>query len=152
MFNSTVFASNNGIMGGAINLENSHLIFAPHTRITFQDNYALTHGGAINVIGRADVIFPCFYQIADPSFLENPNISLYFEGNYAEEAGSVLYGGSVDRCIITTQSSLIVNSSYEVFGYLVDIGPHNEATSLIASDSITVCVCINGAPVCTARD
>lgn len=148
--NST-FINNSGIIGGAINLENSRLYFTPHTRITFRDNYALIHGGAINVIGRLDVIFPCFYQIIDPSYLENPNVTLHFEGNYAEEAGSVLYGGSVDRCIITTQSALNVHSSAVVFDSIVDIGPHSSTTSLIASDSTIVCACTNDVPQCTIR-
>lgn len=146
---SSVFNNNSGIVGGAINLENSHLYFAPDTQITFRGNYALLHGGAINVIGRLDVVFPCFYQLLD---LEKPtNVTLHFEGNYAEEAGSILYGGSVDRCIITAQSALNVNSSAAVFDSIVDIGPHSNATSLISSDSMTVCACVDDVPMCTIR-
>lgn len=151
MFNSVQFEHNSGIEGGAINLENSHLFFAPYTRITFQDNYALVHGGAINVIGRSDVISACFFQVLDPSFLENPNVTLYFEGNYAEDAGNVLYGGSVDRCIVSTHSSLDTLASTKVFDYLVDIANHDTSTSLISSNSITVCTCVDDIPHCPLR-
>jgi predicted outer membrane repeat protein len=152
MSNSVVFEGNNGIAGGAVNLEYSHLIFTPHTRVTFRDNYALTHGGAINAIGRSDVIFPCPFQVLDPSMLPDPNVTLHFEGNYAEQAGSVLYGGSVDRCIIITGSSLTFESPTEAFDTLVDIGPHSNDTSLISSDSTRVCYCINNVPTCDVRE
>lgn len=149
MSNSTVFVNNSGIIGGAINLENSHLIFAPHTQLTFRDNYARTHGGAINVIGRSDGIFPCFYQVIDPNCTLEPDVNLYFEGNYAKEAGSVLYGGSVDRCIVQSSYTL---SSTDLFDLLVDIGPHSNDTSLISSDPNKVCVCVNNVPNCARRN
>lgn len=152
MSGTNIFAGNSGIVGGGINLQDSRLIFAPHTLIVFRDNFALQHGGAINVIQRSDVIFPCFFQISDRDFLSDPNITLYFQDNYAKKAGSLLYGGSVDRCIVATQSSFYVNTSSEVFDYLVSVGPHRSDTSLIASDSMIVCVCIQDVPNCILRD
>lgn len=146
------FDKNNGITGGGINMENSQIVFMPHTKITFLHNYALQHGGALNVVGRSDVVFPCFFQINDPTYQPNPNVTLYFEGNYAEDAGSVLFGGSVDRCIVATMSYLFAKTSSEVFDYLVDIGPHSNATSLISSESMMVCVCLDEIPNCTLRD
>ena len=151
MSGTNIFTGNSGINGGGISLQDSRLIFAPHTLVVFRDNFALQHGGAISVIQRSGVIFPCFFQINDLDFLSDPNITLYLQDNYAQEAGSLLYGGSIDRCIVSTQSSFHVNTSSEVFDYLVKVGPHRNDTSLIASDSMTVCVCINNIPNCVSR-
>ncbi len=123
----------------------------PHTRVLFQDNYALYRGGAISVSERSDLVLPCFFQISDLQFLPDPNISISLRGNYAEEAGSVLFGGSVDRCIVATRSSLFANTSTEVFDYLVDIGPQSNGTSLISSDPSVVCICHEGKPLCSSR-
>ena len=153
MSNLIIFDGNSGVVGGAINLKTSPLVFTPHTQLVFTENYALTHGGAINVIERSDVVSPCFLQVLDPtaSYQQDPNVTLYFEGNYAEMAGSVLYGGSVDRCVTTARSSLDFLNATEAFNKLVDIGPHNIDTSLISSDSSAVCACVNNVPVCDVR-
>ena len=152
MFDSITFDGNSGIVGGAVNLEDSYLFFAPHTRVTFRDNYALMHGGAINVIGQSDLTLGCFFQVLDPNYQQDPNVTLYFEGNYAEESGSILYGGAVDRCTVIAQSSLGLLNSTGVFERLVDIGPHSNDTSLISSDSTRVCMCVNSVPVCDKRE
>ena len=151
MSGTNIFTGNSGIIGGGISLQDSRLIFVPHTLVVFRDNFALQHGGAINIIQQSDVNFPCFFQINDIDFLSDPNITLYFQDNYAQEAGSLLYGGSVDRCIVSTQSSFHINTSSEVFDYLVKVGPHRSDTSLIASDSTIVCVCDNNIPNCVSR-
>ena len=145
------FDRNSGINGGAIDLQDSRIGFSPNTRVTFTNNYALNRGGALHVVGRSDVAQPCFFQIHDPNLLLDPNVTLYFENNFAEEAGSVLYGGSIDRCIVSADSALQVNTSGEVFDYLVDIGPHSTESSTVSSDSLKVCFCINGIPDCGQR-
>lgn len=145
------FEDNSGIFGGAMDLQNSHVSFSPHTRVTFQRNYARFRGGAIYVQLRSDVIFPCFFQVSDLSFLPDPNITLYFRDNYAEQAGSVLYGGSVDSCIVSTQSGLFQNTSSQIFDYLFDIGPHSNDTSIVSSDASQVCVCRGNVPSCDSR-
>lgn len=147
-----VFRNNSGIRGGAINLQSSNLILTPNTRIEFKDNYAFYQGGALNVVGRSDVVLPCFFQISDPSFRPDPNITLFFQDNYAEEAGSVLFGGAIDRCIVAVQSSLFVNTSGEIFDFLADVGPHSDASSLISSEPQAVCVCVNDVMECALRD
>ena len=151
MSGHTRFEDNSGITGGAMDIQSSHISFTPHTRVTFYRNYALLRGGAIHVQGRTDVVFPCFFLVSDLSYLPDPNITLQFEDNYAQEAGSVLYGGSIDRCIVATESSLSQNTSGEVFDYLFDIGPHRNDTSLISSDSTQVCLCVGDIPDCSLR-
>ena len=144
------FISNSGIEGGAIEMQNSHLVLSPNTRVNLLDNYALYNGGALKVTGRNDLAVLCFFQVNDP--LLNPNITLHFEGNYAEQAGSVLYGGSIDRCIVNPQTFLSLNSSSEVFDFLTDIGPHSNETSTISSDPLIVCLCVGDKPDCTQRE
>ena len=145
-----LFHGNSGISGGAVNLENSFIYIKSSTNITFTNNFALRHGGAINVVNREDIRLPCFYQVNDPQFLINPNINLYFEGNFAREAGSVLYGGSIDSCFVESTSYFSGQSSTYVFDQITTIGYHNNETSLISSEPVRVCLCSNGLPDCTA--
>ena len=146
------FDGNSAISGGGLDLESSSIILVPHTRLLFRSNYALLRGGAISIVERGDIVLPCFFQISDLSFLPDPNISISLRNNYAEEAGSVLFGGSVDLCYVLAQSSLSTNTSSEVFNYLFNIGPHVNTTSLISSEPSVVCICLDGQPNCLPRN
>lgn len=145
-----IFDSNSGITGGAMYLENSFIYIRPDTNISFTNNFALRHGGAINTVDRTDIRLPCFYQIIDPNFLIDPNVHLYFEDNFAQEAGSLLYGGSIDSCYIEATSSFSGQSSMYVFDQITRIGYHSSDTSLISSEPARVCPCSNGVPDCGA--
>ena len=144
-----LFDSNSGIRGGAMDLDNSYIYLRPNTNITFINNFALQTGGAINTVSREDIRLPCFYQVHDPDFLIDPNISLYFEGNYAQEAGSVLYGGSIDSCYVEATSYFSGQSSTYVFDQITTIGYHSNDSSLISSEAIRLCSCTSGLPDCT---
>ena len=141
---------NTGTNGGGMNLINSYLYIAPNSRIWFTGNTALRHGGAINVITKHELITAllCFYQVQDASFQPDPNITLIFRDNYAVEAGSVLYGGSIDECIVGPNSVYFGESSAAVFNKITDIGVHRNESSLIASDPTDVCPCENDTPIC----
>ena len=141
-----LFDSNSGIRGGAMDLDNSYIYLRPNTNITFINNVALQTGGAINTVSREDIRLPCFYQVHDPDFLIDPNISLYFEGNYAQEAGSVLYGGSIDSCYVEATSYFSGQSSMYVFDQITTIGYHSNDSSLISSEAIRLCSCTSGLP------
>ena len=144
-----LFDSNNGIRGGAIDLDNSYIYLCPNTNISFVNNFAIQTGGAINTVSREDIRLACFYQVNDPDFLIDPNIRLYFEGNYAEEAGSVLYGGSIDSCYVEATSYFSGQSSTYVFDQITTIGYHNSESSLISSEALRLCSCASGFPDCT---
>ena len=144
-----IFDSNNGIKGGAMDLDNSYIYLRPNTNITFINNFALQTGGAINTVSREDIRLPCFYQVNDPDFLIDPNINLYFEGNYAQEAGSVLYGGSIDSCYVEATSYFSGQSSTYVFDQITTIGYHSSDSSLISSEALRLCSCTGGLPDCT---
>ena len=67
-----------------------------------------------------------------------------FDGNEAL-AGSVLVGGSIDRCTIDGQ--LLPNSG-KVFDAIIDISNQPQTHSVISSPSFHVCLCENSQPRC----
>ena len=71
------------------------------------------------------------------------NVHLVFKNNYADTAGSVLYGVAVDNCKLT--HGLDSNSSGEVFDKMVHIDNDTEysTTSTISSDPLQICPCEN---------
>ena len=145
-----LFDTNNGIRGGAMDLDNSYIYLRPNTNVTFINNFALQTGGAINTVSREDIHLPCFYQVNDPDFLIDPNVRLYFEDNYAQQAGSVLYGGSIDSCYVEATSYFSGQSSTYVFDQITTIGYHSSESSLISSEALRLCSCTTGKlPVCT---
>ena len=169
---NNVFSSNlSSTSSGAIFLQSSTLYFSPNSNVTFIKNTA-TYGGAIYVDSGSSLYFQsptnvsffsntalytrgaifvetpasdtCFYSL-DCTDIED--IHLYFEGNYAGDAGSVLYGGNIDTCVMHSCSH---NSTY-IFDTITEIGYHNPSTSLISSDSpcdaFTNHVCLTGQSV-----
>ena len=99
----------------------------------FINNTAVFTGGAIYV--ETPTITACFYSIF-PNCDDIESIHLYFEGNYAGDAGSVLYGGNIDTCQIKQQC--IYNSTY-VFNTITEIG--SPSVSSISSDSPCIYSC-----------
>ena len=132
--NST-FINNTATYEGAIYVDSdSILYFQSPTNVSFISNTAVFTGGAIYV--ETPVSDTCFYSL---DCTEIEGIHLYFEGNYAGDAGSVLYGGNIDTCQIQSpQCNTFYNSTY-VFNTITEIGNHDPSTSLISSDS----PCIN---------
>ena len=96
------FRDNIAVNGGALTLcEGSTMYLKPHTHLIFSHNHAMNAGGAIYVDQKCTSTTSfCFYQIdAPPEFnTSDLDISVKFENNTAEYAGSALYGGNVDRC------------------------------------------------------
>ena len=130
--NST-FNSNTATYGGAIYIDSdSILYFESPTNVSFISNTALFTGGAIYVETPASDT--CFYFL-DCTDIED--IHLYFEGNYAGDAGSMLYGGNIDTC---QPQSCMYNSTY-AFNKITKIGYHNPSTSLVSSDSPCIYSC-----------
>ena len=120
----TTFIDNTAKYGGAIYVDStSNISFNSPTNVLFINNTAVLTGGAIYVEPLASIA--CFYGC------NTNNINLYFEGNYAGDAGSVLYGGNIDICQI---EGCPFNSTY-VFNTITKIGYHDPSSSLISSDS-----------------
>ena len=134
--NST-FINNTAKYGGAIYVDSdSILYFTAPTNVTFISNTALFAGGAIYVETPSSTT--CFYSL---DCTEIEGIHLYFVGNYAGDAGSVLYGGNIDTCQIQSpQCNIFYNSTY-VFNTITEIGNQDPSTSLISSDSPCIYPC-----------
>ena len=133
----STFINNTATYGGAIYVDSdSSISFQSPINVTFINNTALFTGGAIYVEPQDSSM--CFYSLLDCYYIEN--IHLYFEGNYAGDAGSVLYGGNIDTCQMLEDSNCTYNSTY-IFDSITEIGYHNPSSSLISSDSPCIYSC-----------
>ena len=131
---NTTFSNNTAIYGGAIYIDSvSSLNYDSPTNISFIENTAVFTGGAIYV--EASTTNTCFYSI---NCAEIEGIHLYFDSNYAGDAGSVLYGGNIDTCQI--QPMCMYNSTY-VFNNITEIGRYDPSISRISSDSPCIYSC-----------
>ena len=127
--------NNTAVNGGSIYMdESSFFIFPLHTfQANFINNTAKLAGGAIYARALSSSYISqsygkCFFHIPiEWNFHEN--VSLYFEGNTAEEAGSVLYGGNIENC------------PPRLF-YYFKIGHQTKPSSLISSEAMYICHCI----------
>ena len=146
------FEGNMGMNGGGLLIcDRSFLFLTPHTNVSFIGNHATGTGGGIYVSGLCLESIPeCFFQFSrsilntkDMPLLKT--VSVYFANNTAGQAGSAIYGGSVDHCVIlnpwayTTSTILGLKVFYEVFHI-----SHKETDySYITSDPYEVCFCSN---------
>ena len=148
-FGDNYFINNAGRKGGGINfIITSYIYLSPDAYLSFIDNHADVTGGAINIDQPAvyythDVsVALCFFQ-----FLGTKNRTyFYFNNNTAVEAGTAIYGGAVDSCLLADQGlysepSLFLNSSTFV---------NQPGNSVISSDPLDVCFCNNeNSPNCS---
>ena len=159
--NGNISFTNNGYntrdsRGGAMYLGiSSTLSILPHTTVHWESNHA-TLGGAIYVGSHNPLIYctdidchiyttkKCFFQISTVNLLSG--IQLVFKNNSADIAGSVLYGGTIDKCKLDWK----YDKSSKVFDMLVQYQADNK-TSSISSDPFHVCPCENNYPECSKR-
>ena len=113
----------------------SYLYLNTSVSMNFINNTASHTGGAIEVqqnvvqLGLETLsITSCFYQYHELDKI------FYFEGNKAGVAGSVLYGGATDNCLIGGTTNFFLDIST-----FVNQSDH----SLISSDPRRVCFCLN---------
>ena len=161
-FNGTIYFNNNGYYGGEAHTLNGYtgggvymgikstISILPHTTVYCENNHA-THGGAIYVQDASPTSYcihvssylpkeECFFQLPGQNLSSGINVQLVFKNNYADDAGSVLYGGAVNNCKLI--HGLDSHSSGKVFDMIV----HNNDTdyntaSKISSDPIYTCPC-----------
>ena len=145
--------------GGAIYLKSATFSILPQTTVHWESNHAHL-GGAIYVFDTDPRIYctqndtyniqkpKCFFQLPGQDLSNGADVRLVFKNNFADAAGSLLYGGAIDNCMLVGLDS---NSSGEVFDMLV----HNEddtdysTTSNISSDPFHICPCENNHPDCS---
>ena len=138
---SVMFINNTALYGGAMFIDSlSTFLFISPCNVSFINNKALL-GGALYV--RREV-YPMLYQEPQPCFFEVnttyfnfTGVRMYFEGNSAGEAGSVLYGGDIDNCSLLNR----VLPSGELFDSITIFGPNDNSSALISSDPTSVCLC-----------
>ena len=151
------FTGNYAPYGGALYLDSySNISITLPTTVYFINNTAFVSGGAIYV---EDTQSPdnqpsCFFQVNSANHTLTP--SFIFEQNSAQLAGSVLYGGNIDNCIVncdglppeyqSTCHKANSNISGIVFDAITTIGAQanqTEIISTISSDPCTVILCDN---------
>ena len=153
-------ADNEVSQGGAIYLTlNSTFSILPHTTVCWENNHA-TLGGAIYVSDVNPLIYcsqiapyiaayvpreECFFQLPGQNLSNDLDAQLIFKNNFADAAGSVLYGGAIDNCKLRVTGLDLHYSSGDVFDmlfrYEADTG--YSTTSKISSDPLHMCVCNN---------
>ena len=144
------FVNNTGYDGGALALyAGSQIVIGRDAHLKFIGNHAKHFGGAIyventNYLVLSDIhSIMCFYQLLDPlSTSMNPRVVL--ENNTANYAGSALYGGWIDICQIEG-----VYTTHHDFNTLFQVNDWELDLSLIASNPLRVCLCIDSRPDCS---
>ena len=140
---SVNFVNNNATNGGALFIDQSSTInFTSPCNVTFINNTAYLSGGAIYVqeVNRLFEKSRCFFQFNETSNTEQYDVNVYFEGNHADEAGSVLYGGAIDNCILYC-NNMCNSSSGSIFDMITHVGNHDDSVSIYSSDPIMICYC-----------
>ena len=134
--------------GGLLLLDNSVMYLTPNTHIVFSHNHATYAGGAIYVksdgfsLGNGKSM--CFYQFdAINQNISDLNIQITFENNTAYFAGSALYGGFVDICLIGLSTE---RNNY--FDSIFKVQNTDENPTAISSDPQMVCPCNESKPNC----
>ena len=104
-------------------MSSSYMVLSLHSRLWFQNNCAL-FGGAIYIQEQELFSFnePCFFV---PTYLSNGTVSepsvkhLYFEGNTAQYAGDVLFGGRIDTCtLLSNGNNQFTGASFDTLSSL----------------------------------
>ena len=112
------FQDNIATYGAGLTLfDNSVMYLRPNTHIIFSRNHATYAGGAIYV--QSDDVgssLRCFYQFDEVNqTISDLNIQITFENNTAYFAGSALYGGLVDFCLLVPFETERSNSFDSIF-------------------------------------
>ena len=166
----SVLRNNTSDRGGGLALRgDSYFILKPPVEVYFINNHADTYGGAIYVEKTFVTRRECFFQLMlnSPSavnslFTASHTIKqlvpkVHFQKNSALVAGSVLYGGEVDTCLIQPDARVSIAKEYNVT--LQSITPtfifntsfqyqDQTESSAISSEADHVCFCSGGAPNC----
>ena len=147
------FVNNTGYNGGALSLyAGSQIVIGRHAKLKLIGNHAKHFGGAIYVDNANHQVFStfgvsCFYKLADTfNTIINPHV--VFENNTADYSGSALYGGWIDFCSYATedQTKLLTGPGFDS---LFQVNGGELDYSVIASNPLRVCLCIDSRPECS---
>ena len=171
------FVQNTAQYGGALAFSHtSKLILSDPLRAKFVENKGLASGGAIyyedsfsrsqcvNMTTKEQQTVDCFIELTSES-----NILLTFVNNVAGDAGTVLYGGSIDSCNLyigeTTRdtcgnrmagksiSGYKVVELFESISHIISIkSVPSKKSSEISSDPLHICLCKDGNLQCEEQE
>ena len=148
------FAENYGDKGGAMALHKNSIIgIGEHATIQFTQNHAQTFGGAfyVNEANDYQLVFGsirqirCFFQLLNYSSMSE---RVFFINNTADYAGSDLYGGWGDLCMIKDVFDNSLHIGNKFFNRTFTFTPNNGNHSAISSNPTRVCLCEAMIPVC----
>ena len=154
------FTNNSAFHGGAIFLSSSSvLLLRPGAVLFFTNNRALRRGGAIFIEGNRNEVFfyECHIQVYDPLLhsLSQLGVYMFFSNNTASEAGNAIFGGQIDTCQTLAPSGFFVyNAAFTgqfILEFISYFEPQN-TTSLISSDALNICFCVNDIFDCSERE
>ena len=134
--NGTVtFHSNTGIDGGGLAMYgNSYIVLHKNSLFDFTNNSAKQRGGAIFVDTQL-LYAPCFFQYSDNTLPESIKVTI--TGSKANIAGTVLFGGDIDNCLLFRSNQTYGSESFDkTFNYSTQAG-----SSVISSEPTDVCFC-----------
>ena len=147
------FVDNTGYDGGALALyAGSEIVIGRFAHLKFIGNHAKHFGGAIYVdnanhqVFSTFVLISCFYKLAD-TFNTSVIPHILIENNTADYAGSALYGGWIDFCTTERQRDKLFTGPD--FDSLFQVNGRELDSSIIASNSLHVCLCIDSRPGCS---
>ena len=147
------FVNNTGYNGGALALSaGSEIVIGRFAHLKFIGNHAKHFGGAIYVDNANHDVFStfltisCFYKLAD-TFNTSVIPHILVENNTADYAGSALYGGWIDFCTIERQRDRWFTGPG--FDSLFQVKERELDSSVIASNPLRVCLCIDSRPECS---
>ena len=167
--NTTMIIDNSAMHGGGLMLSgDSQLFLQPGIAIHFISNSARSTGGAIKV-EKSNTLSYCipsviedFYLIysnclfqfqhqytpLNSSYLPNLNHTMCFTNNSAVEAGTDLYGGSIDSCYILLQNFIENFTAPIASGKIFDAITNCENKPAVSSDPLHICTCRDGLTNC----
>ena len=148
-YGNVTILENVAYRGGGLSLySGAIMIINPNAYINFTGNRAMHKGGAIFVLDKdyynaKSGYTQCFFLPEHFSL----NTQIFFQDNYARTAGSALYGGSVDTCILNRNRRKGNRSFFKMTHF--DNFKNATEMSLISSDATRVCICNGSCPDCT---
>ncbi len=160
--NNITFTGNSALLGGSLFLSGvSSLNFLTNAlgSAKFERNTAIVNGGAIFVqdtdaltycVATAELAFAtqeCSFQVTDYDQSVNYQRKMFFIDNYAIEAGSAIFGGAIDSCVLENANDAQRFLGQDLFNQIVYIANSTDS-SVISSEPYIVCACAGGKPNC----
>ena len=167
---SNLLSNNSGENGGGIAMYGSSFLFLfPSSKIRFHNNHANEFGGALYIDQTGVSETFCFYQMIlnFTEFLRESSLGtgkvFVFSNNTAGVAGTVLFGGSIESCLILPNSIISnvitafrehenlqngdTNGLYFFQAVLTEF-ENQIGNSVISSAPLRVCFCSGNNPEC----